>query len=316
MSLIQLKTILGGLVDWLLSEPVPRPAGTGAGVADYLHPDGGWDGPCPEICRYRLQFVTRAAFPDGKDAPFRLATARVAAWLDAASGIEAAPLTLYRRDMALSDWRNLSLFAFGLSILLRGLTVAETRWPRLMPAGTIERYAASAARISQDGRLASHRLRRGASAAGVPVNRFARDGEMRMHELHPFLYFMEGWLTLRGRARNPQALDHATRAFGMRLGQVDPNTGAPGRAGASGRLALEAARQLDGAIGRSWRTRRQALAAALLACVAPDGGGIFLDPAKDCRNAWASLFAWQALRFLHDPQMSALDLIRAVAGLI
>lgn len=364
---MRLESVLGGLVDWLLSDPVLRSTGNGAGVVSYLYPDGGWDGLYPEICGYHLQFVTRAAPPDEDDAPFRLAAAQVAGWLDAAGGNEAAPLTLYHRDMAQSDWRNLCLFAFDLSIILRGLTAAEARWPGLMPKGMIRRYAASVMPISQDGRLASHRLRSGASAADIPVKwstttgvhhvkaaaalagtglanmdslikgtlheeavRFARDGEMRMRELHPFLYFIEGWLTLWGRTRDPRALDHAARAFGMLLGQIDPDTGeTPPVAhvhGAETRsdvlaqalragLVLEAAGRLDGAVGGPWRPRREALTAALLARVAPDGGILFDRPGGH-RNAWASMFAWQALRFLQDAQASAFDPIRAAAELI
>ena len=78
-----------------------------------------------------------------------------------------------------------------------------------------------------------------------------------MRELHPFLYFIEGWLTLWGQTRM-HALANAARAFSMVIGQIDPHSGevppvasarcgdAIRRAGAASacRLVLEAAGQL------------------------------------------------------------------------
>ena len=46
-----------------------------------------------------------------------------------------------------------------------------------------------------------------------------------MRELHPFLYFVEGWLTLWGQTEDQHALANARRAFGMVLGQIDPLSG-------------------------------------------------------------------------------------------
>ncbi len=365
----RLDAALRGLVGWLLSDPVLRPTEAGMGVVNWLSPDGTWDGLYPEICGYHLQFAASAApaAAHGDDAPFRSAAAGVTAWLDAVGGAGAEPLTLYHRDMAESDWRNQCLFAFDLAIILRGLATAEARWPGLVPARVSKRYAASLARIVENGKLASHRLRQGASAANIPVKwsttpgvhhvkaaaalagsgrpgmtaivkatlrdeaaLFAREGQARMRELHPFLYFVEGWLTLWGQTQDPQALAQAGRAFGMVLVQIDPWSGeAPPVANARDAvtrsdvlaqalragLVLEAAGQLSDEVGELWRPRRQALQAALLHRIAPEGGIIF-DAVGGHRNAWASMFAWQALRFLRDVEAGTLDPIAAAATLI
>ena len=363
----KLDVALRGVSDWLRSEPVVRPQEIGASVVNFIGPDGVWDGLYPEICGYHLQFAANAAPTMGDDAPFRSAATRVIAWLDAAGGPDAQPLTLYHRDMAQSDWRNQCLFAFDLAIILRGLASAEARWPGSVPTVLADRYAASLARITLNGRLASHWLRPGMSSVDIPVKwsttpgvhhvkavaalaglgrpelaslvettladeaaLFARDGAARLRELHPFLYFIEGWLTLWGQTGDTQALTDATRAFVMVLGQVDPRSGEmPPVAGVPGAvtrsdvlaqalragLVLEAAGQLGGEAGALWRPRRLALTAALLQRVAPEGGIIF-DRVGHHRNAWASMFAWQALRFLRDAQASALDPIAAAATLI
>lgn len=357
------------ICDWLLSEPVLRPSGTGLGVVNWLNEDGIWDGLYPEICGYHLQFTASAAPPagTGDDAPFRVAAAGVAAWLDRVGGAEAEPLTLYQRDITESDWRNRCLFAFDLAIILRGFAAAEARWPGLTPGGVSDRYAASLSRMVENQRLASHRLRPGLSYADVPVKwsttsgvhhvkaaaalaglsrpglsaiidetlrdeakLFGREGQARMRELHPFHYFIEGWLMLWGQTQDPRALANAARAFEMVLSQIDPHSGlAPPvanmrngetrsdvlaqalRAG----LVLEAAGQLNGHTYRMWRRRRHALLTALLQRIAPDGGIIF-DRVGHHRNAWASMFAWQALRFLQDSLKGSLDPIAAARELI
>jgi hypothetical protein len=365
----RVESALQSLAGWLLSKPVLRAAEQGAGVVNWLTRDGHWDGLYPEICGYYLQFAAQAApaAGTGDDTLFRSAAAAVAAWLDAVGGAAAEPPTLYQPDMAEPDWRNQCLFAFDLAIIVRGFAAAEARWPGLVPAGVSERYAASLLRIVEDGRLASHLLRPGASSADIPVKwsttkgvlhvkaaaalaglgrhdidsiaratisdeaaLFAREGEARMRELHPFLYFVEGWLTLWGQTEDQHALANARRAFAMVLGQVDPLSGeAPHTANARDAvtrsdvlaqalragLVLEAAGQLTDELGEMWRPRRRALQAAVLERISPEGGIIF-DRVGGHRNAWASMFAWQALRFLRDGRMDKLDPIASAAALI
>lgn len=362
-----------GIARWLMSDAVLRPGapgvGAGAGVVSWIGSDGSWDGLYPEICGYYLQFAAQAASITGcsDDSPFRSAASRVATWLDVAGGESAAPLTLYHRDMAQSDWRNQCLFAFDLAIILRGLGMAEARWPGLVPSGAIDRYAASVMRIVTNGRLASHRLRAGAMAAEVPAKwstlsgvhhvkaaaalaglsrpemesvisatlcdeaaQFEREGQGRMRELHPFLYFIEGWLTRWGQTRDAEALRIAGRAFAMLLDQVDPRSGeAPPVANAinlptrsdvlaqalRAGLVLEAAGGLQGEVRERWRERRPVLQAALLRYIAPEGAVMF-DHVGNHRNSWASMFGVQALHFLALAQASELDPIAAAAALI
>jgi hypothetical protein len=365
----QVEAGLQGLVSWLFSKSVLQTAEIGAGVVDWLTSDGQWHGLYPEICGYYLQYLVQAApaTGTGRDTSFRLAAADVAAWLDAVGGSAAEPPTLYQPEVAEPDWRNQCLFAFDLAIILRGLAAAEARWPGSVPTGATERYATSLLRIVDNGRLASHLLRPGASSADIPVKwsttkgvlhvkaaaalaglcrrdlnaialattsdeaaLFAREGEARMRELHPFLYFIEGWLTLWGQTEDHYALTNARRAFGMVLRQIDPLSGeAPPIANARNTvtrsdvlaqalragLLLEAAGQLTDELGEIWRPRRRALQAAVLERLSPEGGVIF-DRVGGHRNAWASIFAWQALRFLRDAQTGKLDPIASAAALI
>jgi hypothetical protein len=369
MDVERVEAALRSIVGWLLSKPVLRSAEGGAGVVNWLTKDGNWDGLYPEICGYYLQFAAAAApaVGSGDDTSFRSAAAAVAAWLDAVGGVGAEPLTLYHRDMAESDWRNQCLFAFDLAIIVRGFAAAEARWPGLLPAGVSERYARSLLRIVENGRLTSHLLRPGASPASIPVKwsttagvlhvkasaalaglgrhdmaaiikatlrdeaaLFAREGEARMRELHPFLYFVEGWLTLWGQTQDQCALANARRAFGMVLGQIDPHSGkVPPLANARDAvtrsdvlaqalragLVLEAAGQLTDEAGEMWRPRRRALQVALLERISPEGGIIF-DRIGCHRNAWASMFGWQALRFLQDVQAKVFDPIASASALI
>jgi hypothetical protein len=80
-------------------------------------------------------------------------------------------------------------------------------------------------------------------------------------------------------------------------------------------LVLQAAGQLTDEIGEMWRPRRRALQAAVLGSISPEGGIIF-DRVGGHRNAWASMFAWQALRFLREAQMGKLDPIASATALI
>ena len=91
MDTARVEAALGGLVKWLLSKPVLRPAQQGAGVVNFLTETGEWDGLYPEICGYYLQFAAHAApaAGTGDDTPFRSAAAAVATWLDAMGGAAA-----------------------------------------------------------------------------------------------------------------------------------------------------------------------------------------------------------------------------------
>jgi len=364
-----LDEVVHRLTSWLMSPPVLRRTGPGAGIVNFLTPEGTWDGLYPEICGYYLQFAVRAASRTSRDKDdlYRSAAASVATWLNEVGGVNAEPLTLYHRDMRETDWRNQCLFAFDLAIILRGLATAEARWPGVVPPGAIERYTRSILRIGEKGRLGSHLCRPGAAVAEIPVKwsttqgvlhvkaaaallglgqpdladvaratlldeatLFAREGEHRMRELHPFLYAVEGWLTVWGQTGDPDALATARRAFCMVMKQIDRSTGELPpvaderdavvrsdviaqalRAG----LVLEAAEQLSDEIGEAWRTRRRALESALLARVSEEGGMIFDDVGRH-RNSWASMFAWQALCFLRQSQMRTLDPVLAAAEII
>jgi hypothetical protein len=249
------------LTEWLLSGRVLRPVGAGAGVANWLAPDGVHDALYPEIAGYYLQFLSVAS-PDAGVAPAvaRGAASRIIEWLDKA-GPQGDPLTLYHRDMAQSDWRNQCLFAFDLAMIVRGFASVESRWPGIAPRALTARYAASIRSLIDDARLRSHRLRAGAVEADIPLKwstridvhhvkiaaalaslgpqfeavvaaitqeqaeALAREGGARMRELHPFLYLVEGWLMLWGQTGSSAYLDHAAAAFRSVLAEIDPARG-------------------------------------------------------------------------------------------
>jgi hypothetical protein len=169
---------LRGLTAWLMSERVLQSQGGGAGVANWLWPDGLHDGLYPEISGYYLQFLALAASGSTvggvsdagavAEPAARHAASRVIAWLDQA-GPAGDPLTLYHRDMTQSDWRNKCLFAFDLGMIMRGFASVESRWPGIVPTAVNSRYAASIQSLVSHGHLRSHRLRAGASESEIPV---------------------------------------------------------------------------------------------------------------------------------------------------
>jgi hypothetical protein len=169
---------LRGLTEWLMSDRVLLPTGAGAGVANWLWPDGVHDGLYPEIAGYYLQFLSLA---ESRPTLFGLSTSgtvaaiaardaasRVIEWLEKA-GPDGDPLTLYHRDMTQSDWRNKCLFAFDLGMILRGFANVESRWPGMVPAAAMARYSAAILSLVGADGLHSHRLRPGASEHDVPV---------------------------------------------------------------------------------------------------------------------------------------------------
>jgi hypothetical protein len=251
------------LEQWLISADVvlTAPRHVAGGVINYREADGMWDGVYPEICGYYLQFLAHAS-TGSSGTPHREIAARVVRWLDAEGG-EGAPLTLYRRieDLGAVDWRNRCLFSFDLAIILRGLTMAEARWPGILPVGMVARYGGSAARIVERGRLASHHLRDGREDVAIPMKwsttrdvhhvksaaalaslgqpsldaiaqETARDEgalleqqrQQRMRELHPFLYSIEGWLMFWAQTNDAQCLHRAGASFAYLCSEFDRET--------------------------------------------------------------------------------------------
>lgn len=355
---------------WLLSDEVVLrgPAGMAGGIINYREADGHWDGVYPEICGYYLQFAAHAAAAGAHGTRHREVAAQVIAFLDA-KGKTAAPHTLYRRlaELGAADWRNRCLFSFDLAIILRGLDAAETRWPGIVPPDMMQRYLTSVAVITENGRLASHHLVPDGPAVAVPVKwsttldvhhvksaaalaglagsgmasvaqhtaddeaaALAREGRARMRELHPFLYSIEGWLTLWAQTGDVAYLRRATASFAMLCQEFDPATGAlPAIAGSHempvradvlaqalrAGLILEAAAQLGSPTGEIWRAMAPRLHANLAARISARGGVEF-DAVRQDRNTWASMFAWQAFRFWDQAQTRSLDVKAAAASLI
>jgi hypothetical protein len=295
----------------------------------------------------------------------RHAASRVIKWLEGA-GPQGNPLTLYFRDPAYSDWRNECLFAFDLGMILRGFDRAEACWPGIVPGAVMARYSNSIRSLITDARLQSHSLRPSAERYEVPEKwstrvdvhhvkiaaavaglgpRFAerlsgtiedqsraleRGGNARMRELHPFLYLIEGWLTLWGQSGRSEYLNHASAAFTILMREMNPDRGVlppiAGRPDLATRsdvlaqalragLVLEQANALEASVRLIWPEARRILVKALMSRITPEGAVEF-DVVGRHRNVWASLFAWQALSFLGQVGTVSLDARGAAAVLI
>jgi hypothetical protein len=350
---------VNAIENWLLSDAVIRgEAPGGGGIISWLEPDGRVDGLYPEIAGYHLQFLALVSAPSEDTA--RDAARRVIAWLDAA-GPRGDPLTLYWRQVP--DWRNACLFAFDLAIICRGLLSVRRRWPDLMPATLLARYVRSLTAITADGVLSSHRLRHDSEPVKIPEKwstligvhhvkaaaalagadesgaralaqataafhgeRFDRLGRCLMVELHPFLYSVEGWLTLWADQTSDIFLQRARKSFDSVLAEIDPQTGLlpallnepqiPARTDILAQalrvgLVLEAAAAIDPLV---WGQRRISLLRAVLTRVAD--GGVLFDEVGRHLNAWVSLFTWQALRFWQQARSGTLVARQAAALII
>lgn len=260
MSSLSIAEALQGLTRWLTSAQVLRSVGNGAGTANWLWPDGTYDGLYPEIAGYYLQFLSQTPSSSAPVATARDLAVRVLEWLDKVAP-DGAPLTLYHRDMTQSDWRNKCLFAFDIAMILRGFACVGSRWPGTVPAELFARYRRTISSLIEAHRLRSHSLRAGASEQEIPVkwstlidvhhvkiagalastgSQFAdvvsstvdeqadalkRQGYERMREMHPFLYSIEGWLMLWAQTGSAAYLDHASVSFEYVLRELDPTRG-------------------------------------------------------------------------------------------
>lgn len=159
-----------GLAAWLLSPAVARTTESGAtGIVNWLEPGtDDYDGFYPEIGGYYLSFLAQVAGHDAPEAACRALARGVLAWFDR-SRSDGAPATIERRCARPGDWRNQCLFTFDLAMIVRGMMAVEDRWPGLVPAALLARYADAAEAIGEHGRLGSHRLRADAAGAFIPV---------------------------------------------------------------------------------------------------------------------------------------------------
>jgi hypothetical protein len=355
----EIKNAFRRVTTWLLSDQVLKSARSGAGVANWMWPSGAYDGRYPEICGYYLQFL---ALTEPSVSGTREAAVRVLTWLDEV-GPHGDPPTLDHVNPADSDWRNQCLFAFDLGMIYRGFAAVDARWPGILKPGLMNRYRAALLSLTPGGKLLSHHLRNGATAQQIPVKwsttvdvhhvkiaatlngvgpqfndavaatvteqagLLEREGSKRLRELHPFHYFIEGWLMLWAQSGTAAHLDRAATAFAIVLDEFDANHGTlppiAGRSDMAPRadvlaqalrvgLVLERAGKLDGGPNSRWSKARDQLTTLVLASVTPEGG-IEFDRVNHHRNVWASLFAWQALQFADQAGTGLLD-ARAAGG--
>lgn len=309
---------------WLLSgQVVRREPGLAGGVISWLDRDGRWNGLYPEIAGYCLLFCTLLADAGQGEARAR----RVAAWLDSIAP-DGEPPTIILASGDAEDWRNRALFSFDLAIILRGLLAARSAFPGSVPDGLLDRVVRTLGRLDERGQLASHRTRRGgllpekwsttqgchhvkaaAALLAVPDPRtvalahgtaearwaqFLAAPETR-HPLHPLLYFVEGWLIFWSHTGKAEHLERARLGFDSAVVRAQDW---PLERGDVIAQMLRAGTLLDaaGLAPPAWPATSEHIASALLARIAEDGGLTF--NAEGHKNAWAGLFAWQALDVL------------------
>jgi hypothetical protein len=314
------------LAGWLFSDMVVRrePLHDGA-VISWLDADGTWNGLYPEIAGYHLQFCSL----QGHARNAQSYAARIANWLDRIAPEGDPPTVILPRDKN-PDWRNSALFSFDLCIVLRGLCSAEAKFPDEIPAGLSARYLSSILRMKNEGQLASHMMRgvetipekwsttpgiHHVKAAGVLASLRSDDvwalacdtAEARWHEFevtpgmvyepHPLLYLVEGCLIFWGIFGKHTYIERARRAFATYLDQhmsIVPSA-------LRGDVLAQALRagtilQCTEVAEPRWDALSTELLSELLSRVNEDGSIRF--NAKGHKNAWATLFSWQALKIV------------------
>lgn len=330
------------LARWLLSPAVARHGEDGSiAVVNWLSPDDDvHDGTYPEIGGYYLSFLAQVADLDAPAVTCRAMAEKVLRWFDRADG---TPATIERRRPRVGDWRNDCLFTFDLAMIVRGMMAVDARWPGIVAPTLLSRYADAAMAIGVDGRLGSHLLR-GDSAMVVPVKwstqvdvhhvkaaaalggldhgvaalaeatlaAWRAKPRQAVRELHPALYFIEGWLIAWARSGDRGDLRHAAEMFVAVLETLHvetadlPAVAGHGYAGSRGDaqaqllragLILDRADALDAAATRKWRGLVDQVAMNVVDRIAPQGGVTF-DRTSGHRNSWASMFAWQALALM------------------
>jgi hypothetical protein len=314
------------LAGWLFSDTVVRrePPHDGA-VISWLDADGTCNSLYPEIAGYHLQFCSL----HGHARKPQSYVARIANWLDRIAPEGNPPTVILSRDQN-SDWRNSALFSFDLCIILRGLRSAEAKFPNEIPAGLSTRYLSSILRMKNAGQLAPHIIR---GAEPIPEKWSTTTGiyqvkaagalaslqsdrmwalacdtaEARWYDFevtrgvvydpHPLLYFVEGWLIFWGIFGKHIFAERARRAFATYLDQhmsIAPSA-------LRGDVLAQSLRagtilQATEVAEPRWNALSAELLLELLSRINEDGS-IRFNP-EGHKNAWATLFSWQALRIV------------------
>jgi hypothetical protein len=330
---------------WLLDAGAQQRTGEHrGGVAGWTGPDDRALYVYPEITGYYLQWLAWIACRRLGDPAPGLHAAAAQRWLAAWAGEVDPPRTRVYLQGSLDDWRNGAVFCFDLAMALRGIASAHREGLIVADAVLVERLCGWLSRlVGADGEFEAclrHRAsaafperwstRRGAflakAAAGIliagatlpAVPRDLQDAAERslvaslaalVHaphdETHPFLYAVEGYLSL------PQRPDFASRLPAIaavldarmeeaeRLGRVPEMRGGGGQP----RLdvvaqALRAGLLLDAhrAPAQAGVGRHAFLADVLARHVAPGGALPFAAGAEGVQhNVWTAMFAEQAL---------------------
>jgi hypothetical protein len=330
---------------WLLEPGIQQRAGEHAGAvpgnvdaarrADYVY---------PEITGYYLQWLAWLARRCGRDDALAARAAAAQRWLGAWIGADDAPATRIYLHEAVRDWRNDAAFCFDLAMALRGVAAAHGAALIAAEAALVGRLCVWLSRlIGADGALDAclrHRAsdafperwstRRGAflakAAAGIlaaarvlpEVPRELGEAARRTFEAsldalaraphaetHPYLYAIEGFLSL------PDQPDFAARLARIaadydaridearRLGFVPESRCEEGRP----RLDIVAQALRAGLLLDAHRSatdgveqRREWLADTLIAHITGDGALPFAAHGETRQfNVWTAMFAEQAL---------------------
>jgi hypothetical protein len=334
---------------WLLQRGAQQRAGEHAGaVAGWLDADGAAAYVYPEITGYYLQWLAWVASRRGPEEMLAARAGAAQRWLSAWIGADDAPPMRVYLNESPHDWRNDAVFCFDLAMALRGLASAQRQGLIAPDAALVDRLCAWLSRlVGPDGALDAclrHRVcdawpqrwstRRGAflakAAAGIlaaasvlprlppPLLAAAErtfaasiDALVRAphDETHPYLYAIEGFLSLPQRPDFATALPAIAEAFDARIAEAERVGRLPEVRGGEGPARLDiVAQALRAALllaahrpaSPEREPRRRFLVASLVQHVAPGGALPFaVEATPPQHNVWTTMFAEQALA-LHE----------------
>jgi hypothetical protein len=336
---------------WLIEGPAQQRIGMHMGaIAGWVDVDGRAEYVYPEIAGYYLQWLGWKAGRHGRQDTWVSRAQATQRWLAVWIETDAAPETRLYLAGSRSDWRNDFVFAFDFAMVLRGLATAHRLGLIAPDAALIQRLCYQLSRlIAPDNQLDAcrrHRIggdaperwstRRGAFlakaaagiiAAGATLPGIPRDlveaAELTFvtsvdelivaphAETHPFLYAIEGFLSLSDRRDFAPRLEPIAKRFQALMAEAASLGRVPEHRGGSGQARLDVVAQalrvgvlLEAHLGaeRADNKQRESLTHALAQQVAASGALPFAVGALPVQhNVWTAMFAEQALALTRFP---------------
>lgn len=327
---IQIPTgeLAGGIAGWLDAEG--RPEYVYPEIAGYYMTSMAW-------------FASGAASSPRHVGLARMRAQRTAEWIAKLMSSASAPPTRLYLNRQVDDWRNDAVFSFDIAMAARGMAGVSCGARRLTLARLclwLNRISMNAPIMQSHDVLTidalptrwstlpgPHHLKAAAAVLGVAESppslralmtrttahwaRVLASGDWPCQELHALCYGIEGML-IAGTDNADGLLDQASLAFTHLMELQAPNGTLTERVdGGIVRSdvlaqALRIGLILRGSgylMEREWADRLDAMAAALMGYVRPDGGVLFARD-QSIANTWCAMFAQQAL-YLHARRHSA-----------